>query len=76
MDYVPVGAEEWAVYEVPEETLEAFSHELMTTTGINTHTITKPVGATPPAVGATIFSLNSCVDCVMENKTAENFWQL
>ncbi len=44
-DSVPSTLEEWAVFDLPEETLEAFSHEFAGATAINTSSIPKPVCA-------------------------------
>ncbi|XP_060585472.1 cilia- and flagella-associated protein 46-like isoform X2 [Ruditapes philippinarum] len=43
LDIIPNTLEEWAVYDVPDEVIEAFKHELMEETGINKHTIVKPM---------------------------------
>ena len=43
LDHVPSSTEEWAVYDAPEEALEAFRHKMMKTTGINSNNISKPV---------------------------------
>ena len=44
LDHVPSSTEEWAVYDAPEEALEAFRHKMMKTSGINSDNISKPVG--------------------------------
>ncbi|XP_053406399.1 cilia- and flagella-associated protein 46-like [Mercenaria mercenaria] len=43
LDVIPNTLEEWAVYDVPDEVIEAFKHEMMEETGINKHTIVKPM---------------------------------
>ncbi|KAK6186277.1 hypothetical protein SNE40_008346 [Patella caerulea] len=43
LDVLPSSTEEWAVYDVPDEVLEAFKHESMKKLGVNTKTIKKPM---------------------------------
>ncbi|XP_052228420.1 cilia- and flagella-associated protein 46-like isoform X3 [Dreissena polymorpha] len=43
LDVLPASLEDWAVYDVPDEVLEAFKHDMMVETGINKHTLTKPM---------------------------------
>ncbi|KAL4232411.1 Cilia and flagella associated protein 46 [Mactra antiquata] len=43
LDVLPHNAEEWSVYDVPDEVIEAFNHEMMTETGVNKHTLLKPM---------------------------------
>ena len=43
VDVVPSNAEEWSTYEVPDDVLQAFKHELMATSvGISSQTILRP----------------------------------
>jgi len=43
VDALPTNTEEWSTYEVPEEVLQVFRHELMVTSvGISSQTIVKP----------------------------------
>ncbi|CAD5115467.1 DgyrCDS4439 [Dimorphilus gyrociliatus] len=43
LDHLPSSIEAWAEYDAPEEVLEAFKQESMKLTGINQHTILKPM---------------------------------
>ncbi|XP_064631435.1 cilia- and flagella-associated protein 46-like isoform X3 [Lineus longissimus] len=42
LDHVPHSTEEWAVYDVPDEAIEAFKHPDIKGAGINEKTIKKP----------------------------------
>jgi len=43
VDVVPSNAEEWSTYEVPDDVLQAFKHELMATSvGLSSQTILRP----------------------------------
>ena len=43
LDAIPATTDEWSSYDVPDEVLDAFNHEMMKSSGINRNTITKPV---------------------------------
>ncbi|KAJ8317581.1 hypothetical protein KUTeg_005485 [Tegillarca granosa] len=43
LDHIPSNTEDWAVYDCPDEVMDAFRHEMMKTTGINNNTISKPM---------------------------------
>ncbi|OWF46298.1 Tetratricopeptide repeat protein 40 [Mizuhopecten yessoensis] len=43
IDALPGNTEEWAVYDAPDEVVEAFSSEQMKVNGINSSTIVKPM---------------------------------
>ncbi|XP_060072788.1 cilia- and flagella-associated protein 46-like [Ylistrum balloti] len=43
IDALPSNTEEWAVYDAPDEVVEAFSSEQMKVNGINSSTIVKPM---------------------------------
>ncbi|CAG2203029.1 Cilia- and flagella-associated protein 46 [Mytilus edulis] len=43
LDILPSTVEEWSIYDIPEEVMEAFNHDLMKTSGINNTTIVKPM---------------------------------
>ncbi|XP_069140158.1 cilia- and flagella-associated protein 46-like isoform X2 [Argopecten irradians] len=43
LDALPSSTEEWAVYDAPDEVVEAFSSEQMKVNGINSNTIVKPM---------------------------------
>ncbi|XP_052771669.1 cilia- and flagella-associated protein 46-like isoform X4 [Mya arenaria] len=43
LDVLPHNLDEWAVYDVPDEVLEAFKHDMMVETGINAKTFVKPM---------------------------------
>ena len=54
LDAVPSSIEEWAVYDVPDEVIEAFKIDALKTSGINANTFTKPVRShqfKPPVCG-------------------------
>jgi len=43
VDAIPSNADEWSTYEVPEDVVQSFKHELMATNvGISPQTIVKP----------------------------------
>ncbi|XP_052099636.1 cilia- and flagella-associated protein 46-like isoform X4 [Mytilus californianus] len=43
LDILPSTVEEWSIYDIPEEVMEAFNHDMMKTSGINNTTIVKPM---------------------------------
>ncbi|KAL3864704.1 hypothetical protein ACJMK2_006363 [Sinanodonta woodiana] len=43
LDILPSTTEDWAVYDIPDEVMEAFKHEMMKSTGINPNTVVKPM---------------------------------
>ncbi|KAK7482059.1 hypothetical protein BaRGS_00026751 [Batillaria attramentaria] len=43
LDAVPEMVEDWAIYDAPEEIVEALQHETMHKTGINENTLPKPM---------------------------------
>ncbi|XP_071090002.1 cilia- and flagella-associated protein 46-like [Haliotis cracherodii] len=43
LDALPSTTEEWAVYDAPDEVLEAFKQETLSKTGITTETLQKPM---------------------------------
>lgn len=43
LDVIPHTPEEWAVYDIPDEVIEAFKHDMMSETGINKNTLVKPM---------------------------------
>nr|XP_022339451.1 cilia- and flagella-associated protein 46-like isoform X3 [Crassostrea virginica] len=58
LDTLPTTCEEWAQYDIPDEIIEAFHHEMMKVTGINSHTIQKPM--------LTLFYLDTLVGCLRD----------
>ena len=36
-------SDDWSSYDAPDEVIDAFKHPQMRSTGLNAHTITKPV---------------------------------
>ncbi|XP_065923991.1 cilia- and flagella-associated protein 46 isoform X6 [Magallana gigas] len=58
LDTLPTTLEEWAQFDIPDEVIEAFHHEMMKVTGINSHTIQKPM--------LTLFYLDSLVSCLRD----------
>ena len=43
LDALPPSIEDWAMYDVPDEVIEAFKIDALKTSGINANTFTKPV---------------------------------
>ncbi|KAK7109057.1 hypothetical protein V1264_013170 [Littorina saxatilis] len=43
LDSLPDMLEDWAVYDAPDEAIEAFQSEVMKTSGLNEHTLPKPM---------------------------------
>ena len=42
-DQLPMNTDEWSQYDAPDEAVESFKHSSMRNTGVNIHTVTKPV---------------------------------
>ncbi|XP_056005172.1 cilia- and flagella-associated protein 46-like isoform X7 [Ostrea edulis] len=58
LDVLPTIVEEWAQYDLPDEVIEAFHHDMMKVTGINSHTIQKPM--------LTLHYLDTLVECLRD----------
>ncbi|XP_062591392.1 cilia- and flagella-associated protein 46-like [Saccostrea cucullata] len=58
LDILPTTVEEWAQYDIPDEIIEAFHHDMMKVTGVNSHTIQKPM--------LTLYYLDTLVNCLRD----------